>query len=67
MEQDIQTANLHVSGSENIQVKIESYTSNVKLRMIDPNGVGGTLSYFGTGDTFGIGQSTTHNDLANFN
>jgi len=32
--------------------------------MIDPNGVGGTLSYFGTGDTFGIGQSTTHNDLA---
>ena len=55
---------LEVISSENNLATFESTDSAVKILLKDSDGIGTRISYVGSDDTAGFGQSTTHNELA---
>ena len=55
---------LQVISSENNLAEFHSTDSAAKILLRDSDGVGTRISYVGSDDTAGFGQSTTHNELA---
>ena len=55
---------LEVISSENNLATFHSTDSAAKILLKDSDGVGTRISYVGSDDTAGFGQSTTHNELA---
>tara|TARA_R110001592_G_scaffold15722_1_gene68028 strand:+ start:14922 stop:18779 length:3858 start_codon:yes stop_codon:yes gene_type:complete len=60
----VRAEQLKITGSENILATFISTDESAKVVIKDSEGQGTTISYNGTADTAGFGQSSTHNHLA---
>jgi len=60
----VRAEQLKITSSENILATFISTDESAKVVIKDSEGQGTTISYNGTADTAGFGQSSTHNHLA---
>jgi hypothetical protein len=60
----VRAEQLNVTSSENVLATFISTDAAAKIVLKDVNGEGARLSYVGTDDTVGLGQSNSHNHMA---
>ena len=60
----VRAERLNVTSSENILATFISTDAAAKIVLKDVDGEGARLSYIGSSDTVGLGQSNTHNQMA---
>jgi hypothetical protein len=60
----VRAEQLNVTSSENVLATFISTDAAAKIVLKDVDGEGARLSYIGSSDTVGLGQSNTHNQMA---